>query len=87
MKTIKEQLSTITATGNAGAGMVEVTVNGDHRVVSININDIMLSPENKGMVETLVTSAFNDANDKLNTAIEEYTKRQIQNMGLGGFKA
>ena len=87
MKTIKEQLSTITATGNAGAGRVEVTVNGDHRVVSININDIMLSPENKGMVETLVTSAFNDANDKLNTAIEEYTKRQIQNMGLGGFKA
>ena len=87
MKTIKEQLSTITATGNAGAGMVEVTVNGDHKVVSININDIMLSPENKGMVETLVTSAFNDANDKLNTAIEEYTKRQIQNMGLGGFKA
>ena len=87
MKTIKEQLSTITSTGNAGAGMVEVTVNGDHIVVSININDIMLSPENKGMVETLVTSAFNDANDKLNTAIEEYTKRQIQNMGLGGFKA
>ena len=87
MKTIKEQLSTVTATGNAGAGMVEVTVNGDHKVVSININDIMLSPENKGMVETLVTSAFNDANDKLNTAIEEYTKRQIQNMGLGGFKA
>ena len=87
MKTIKEQLSTITATGNAGAGMVEVTINGDHRVVSININDIMLSPENKGMVETLVTSAFNDANDKLNTAIEEYTKRQIQNIGLGGFKA
>ena len=44
MKTIKEQLSTVTATGNAGAGMVEVTVNGDHKVVSININDIMLSP-------------------------------------------
>ena len=84
MKTIKEQLSTITATGNAGAGMVEVTVNGDHKVVAININDIMLSPENKAMIETLVSSAFNDANDKLTIAIEEYTKRQIQNMGIGG---
>ena len=85
MKTIKEQLATVTATGNAGAGMVEVTVNGDHKVVSININDIMLAPENKGMIETLVASAFNDANDKLQIVIEDYTKRQLQSLGLGGF--
>ena len=85
MKTMKAELSKITATGNAGAGMVEVTVNGDHKVTAININDIMLSPENKGMIETLVTSAFNDANDKLQLSIEEYTKRQVQNLNLGGF--
>ena len=85
MKNIKSQLSGITATGNAGAGMVEVTVNGEHKVVSISINDIMLSPENKNMIETLVTSAFNDATDKLNIAVEDFTKRQLQNLGLGGF--
>mgnify|MGYP003497169622 FL=1 len=85
MKHIKSQLSGITATGNAGAGMVEVTVNGEHKVVSISINDIMLSPENKNMIETLVTSAFNDATDKLNIAVEDFSKRQLQNLGLGGF--
>ena len=85
MKNIKSQLSGITATGNAGAGMVEVTVNGEHKVVSISINDIMLSPENKNMIETLVTSAFNDATDKLNIAVEDFSKRQLQNLGLGGF--
>ena len=85
MKNIKSQLSGITATGNAGAGMVEVTVNGEHKVVSISINDIMLSPENKNMIETLVTSAFNDATDKLNIAAEDFSKRQLQNLGLGGF--
>ena len=85
MKNIKSQLSGITATGNAGAGMVEVTVNGEHKVVSISINDIMLSPENKNMIETLVTSAFNDATDKLNIAVEDFSKRQIQNLGRGGF--
>ena len=85
MKNIKSQLSGITATGNAGAGMVEVTVNGEHKVVSISINDIMLSPENKKMIETLVTSAFNDATDKLNIAVEDFSKRQLQNLGLGGF--
>ena len=85
MKNIKSQLSGITATGNAGAGMVEVTVNGEHKVVSISINDIMLSPDNKNMIETLVTSAFNDATDKLNIAVEDFSKRQLQNLGLGGF--
>ena len=85
MKNIKSQLSGITATGNAGAGMVEVTVNGEHKVVSISINDIMLSPENKNMIETLVTSAFNDATDKLNIAVEDFSKRQLQNLGRGGF--
>ena len=85
MKNIKSQLSGITATGNAGAGMVEVTVNGEHKVVSISINDIMLSPENKNMIETLVISAFNDATDKLNIAVEDFSKRQLQNLGLGGF--
>ena len=85
IKNIKSQLSGITATGNAGAGMVEVTVNGEHKVVSISINDIMLSPENKNMIETLVTSAFNDATDKLNIAVEDFSKRQLQNLGLGGF--
>lgn len=85
MKNIKSQLSGITATGNAGAGMVEVTVNGEHKVVSISINDKMLSPENKNMIETLVTSAFNDATDKLNIAVEDFSKRQLQNLGLGGF--
>ena len=85
MKNIKSQLSGITATGNAGAGMVEVTVNGEHKVVSISINDIMLSPENKNMIETLVTSAFNDATDKLKIAVEDFSKRQLQNLGLGGF--
>ena len=85
MKNIKSQISGITATGNAGAGMVEVTVNGEHKVVSISINDIMLSPENKNMIETLVTSAFNDATDKLNIAVEDFSKRQLQNLGLGGF--
>ena len=82
MKNIKSQLSGITATGNAGAGMVEVTVNGEHKVVSISINDIMLSPENKNMIETLVTSAFNDATDKLNIAVEDFSKRQLQNLSL-----
>ena len=61
MKNIKSQLSGITATGNAGAGMVEVTVNGEHKVVSISINDIMLSPENKNMIETDYVAGANIA--------------------------
>ncbi|MBQ0072470.1 MAG: YbaB/EbfC family nucleoid-associated protein [Spirochaetales bacterium] len=76
MKTIKEQLASLTATGSAGAGMVEVTVNGEHKVQKVSINDVMLSPENKGMIETLVASAFNDATDKIIQVTEDFARHQ-----------
>lgn len=82
MKTIKEQMATLTATGNAGAGMVEVTINGEHKVQKIAINSVMLAPENKAMIETLVASAFNDASEKLQKVLEEFTARQLS-MGFG----
>ena len=82
MKTLKEQIANLRATGNAGAGMVEVTINGEYKVLSVSINDIMLAPENKAMIETLVTSAFNDATDKMRENTEDFARRQAQGLGI-----
>lgn len=84
MKTIKEQIASLTATGSSGAGMVEVTVNGEHKVLKVSINDVMLAPENKGMIETLVASAFNDATDKIQRNVEDYARRQASAFNFGG---
>ena len=82
MKKMSERLKNITVTGRAGAGMVEVTINGLNRVEKIEINDVMLAPENKSMIETLVASAFNDANDKMQQRKEDEGRKSLQDLGI-----
>ena len=82
MKQMKEEMSKFTATGSAGAGLVEVTVNGDFLVQKIEINPVMIDKEEKGTLEVLIQSAFNDAINKLRVIIEEETRRKLQSAGL-----
>ena len=80
MKKLKEKMSSITATGSAGAGMVEVTINGEYQVQSLNINEAIVG--DKTTLEVLVVSAFNDATQKMKLALEEYAKHQASQMGF-----
>ena len=82
MKKMKEEMSRITATGYSGAGMVEISINGEYQVLSVNINEVMLDKESKETLEVLLLSAFNDASNKIKAATEEYAKRQASMMGL-----
>ena len=82
MKTIKEQLSLLTATGSSGAGLVEVSINGDYHVERIEINPVMLNPDDKSTLEVLLVSAFNDATEKMKSNIEDYTRQKLSSMGI-----
>lgn len=72
LKKMTDKLKEIRVTGSAGAGMVEATVNGLGVVEKVEINDCLFSPENKGMIETLIVSAVNAA---LTKAQEEKTDK------------
>ncbi len=82
MKTVKEDIEKITATGSAGAGMVEVTLNGNFKVLSININEIMIDKNEKETLEVLIISAMNDAGDKIRREVEAYTRRSAEGLGI-----
>lgn len=82
MKTIKEQLSLLKATGSSGAGLVEVSINGDYHVERIEINPVMLNPDDKSTLEVLLVSAFNDATEKMKSNIEDYTRQKLSSMGI-----
>lgn len=82
MKTIKEQLSLLKATGSSGAGLVEVSINGDYHVERIDINPVMLNPDDKSTLEVLLVSAFNDATEKMKSNIEDYTRQKLSSMGI-----
>jgi DNA-binding YbaB/EbfC family protein len=66
----QEQVAQLTATGEAGGGMVKVTVNGKHEAVRVEIDPALLS-EDKEMLEDLVAAAINDATHKVGAAVNE----------------
>ena len=69
MQRVQEELANLEVTGNAGGGMVEVTLSGRMECRKVRIDPAVLSdPE---MAEDLVAAAFNDAVNKANAASQE----------------
>lgn len=60
----QEEVAQLEATGNAGGGMVSVTIGGRMDCRKVRIDPAVLSdPE---MAEDLIAAAFNDAVNKIN---------------------
>lgn len=70
----QEKLAEITAEGEAGAGMVKAKVNGKHQVLAIDIDDELMKPEDKEMLQDLVVAAINKAMEN----VEEQSKSFMQ---------
>jgi DNA-binding YbaB/EbfC family protein len=69
MQRAQEELAQLEVTGNAGGGMVSVTLSGRMECRKVRIDPGVLSdPE---MAEDLVAAAFNDAVNKANAASQE----------------
>lgn len=86
MKAMKEDLAKLTSTGSSGAGLVEVTVNGEYKVVNLSINPVIIDKNEHDTLEVLIQSAFNDATQKLKDIIEDYTRRKLAQAGIGDKK-
>ena len=73
MQDVQKQLEKLVAYGEAGGGMVKVSVSGKQKVLSLTIDpDIMDDPE---MVQDLVLAAVNNALDEsARLAQEEISK-------------
>ena len=79
MAKMQEILPTIHATGNAGAGMVEITLNGKFTVTNVTIDEsAALDVET---LQLLIQSAFNDASVKLQQKLQEEGMRAASLMG------
>ena len=69
MQRAQEELASLEITGNAGGGMVSVTISGRMECRRVRIDpSVLADPE---MTEDLVAAAFNDAVNKANAASQE----------------
>lgn len=64
MRKLQEELQRLEVTGNAGAGLVKVTLNGKHEARRVEIAPEALA-EDREFLSDLVAAAINDAVQKL----------------------
>ncbi|MDF2179556.1 YbaB/EbfC family nucleoid-associated protein [Aliiglaciecola sp. CAU 1673] len=60
MQKMQQELAEMEVTGEAGAGMVKVTMTGNHNVRRVSIDESLME-DDKDMIEDLVAAAINDA--------------------------
>jgi DNA-binding YbaB/EbfC family protein len=71
MAEMQESLAAFEATGSAGAGMVEVTLNGKGEARRVRIDGSKFDPGEVEIVEDLVVAAINDARAKVDAHAAE----------------
>ena len=82
MGEMQAKLDSIEVEGTAGGGMVTVRATAKGRILRVTIDESLMKPEEKQMVEDLVTAAFNDARDKADRVSAEQMKKVQGGMGL-----
>jgi nucleoid-associated protein EbfC len=70
MQKAQAELAALEVTGESGAGMVKIVLNGRHEAKGITIEPKLLA-EDKDMLEDLIVAAVNDAVHKLEARSQE----------------
>jgi DNA-binding YbaB/EbfC family protein len=83
----QEGLERIEVEGVSGAGMVRIRATAKGRIVSVDIDESLLVPSEKQMLEDLVAAAINDARMKADQAAQGEMSKMTAGLPLPpGFK-
>ncbi|MBK8288135.1 MAG: YbaB/EbfC family nucleoid-associated protein [Cellvibrionales bacterium] len=86
MQKMQEDVARLEVTGESGAGLVKVVMNGRHDVRSVNIDSSLLG-EDKEILEDLIAAAINDAVRKVESTSQEQMQKLTGGLQMPpGFK-
>lgn len=87
MEEAQHKLDGIEVEGVAGGGLVKIRCTAKGKVKGTTIDDSLLKPEEKTILEDLIAAAFNDARAKADAAAEEEMRKVRHSIQLPpGFK-
>lgn len=87
MTETQAKLDSVEVEGVAGGGLVKIRCSAKGRVIGVAIDDSLLQPSEKTILEDLIAAAYNDARAKADQAAGEEMAKVQQGMGLPpGFK-
>ncbi len=83
----QENLENVMVEGASGGGLVKVTASAKGTIKGVEIDESLLKPEEKQMLEDLVIAAFNDARTKADAKSQEEMSKMTSGLPLPpGFK-
>lgn len=83
----QENLDKVEVEGVSGGGLVRIKASAKGRIISVSIDESLLVPSEKSMVEDLVAAAINDAKAKADVAAGEQMQQMTAGLQLPpGFK-
>jgi DNA-binding YbaB/EbfC family protein len=74
METMQAELEQIEVEGTSGGGLVTVRLSGKGEMKSVKIDDSLMKPQEKEIVEDLIVAAHADARRKAETLVQEKMK-------------
>jgi len=87
MQEAQQQLEQVEVEAEAGGGMVKVKANGNRKIVSIELDQDVVDPDDKEMLEDLIVAGINKALEKAEQAGQEKMQEVYKGMlpgGMGG---
>ena len=82
MTDMQAKIEQLTVTGQSGGGMVKVTLNGKGVMKSLAIEEALLKPEDREILEDLIVTAHNDAKAKAEAMMAEEMKQVTGGLAL-----
>ncbi|MEO6551181.1 MAG: YbaB/EbfC family nucleoid-associated protein [Croceibacterium sp.] len=82
MTDAQAKLDTVEVEGVSGGGLVKVRCTAKGRILGVSIDDSLMVPADKTMLEDLIAAAFNDARGKADQAAGQEMQSIQQGMGL-----
>ena len=83
----QDNLDQVEVEGVAGGGLVKVRATAKGRIIAVELDQSLLVPAEKAMLEDLIAAAFNDAKAKSDTAAATEMQKMQSSLPLPpGFK-
>lgn len=88
MAEMQQKLEATEVEGASGGGLVKVRLNGKHALMAVAIDESLMKPEEREIVEDLLKAAHEDARRRLEQLMQEQMQQLTGGLGgmLPGFK-
>lgn len=87
MQRAQSELDTVEVEGVSGGGLVKVQASAKGRIIGLAIDESLIVPADKAMLEDLIVAAFNDARVKADEAANAQMSKLTAGLPLPpGFK-